>query len=154
MKDFTLSFSSLKECKLKLNQLFTDNPQGKFRLSVVKWTKKRSSCSNRQIHLWFSQIAKHLGYMTETKTDGYIKNSCKIMFGIDILLSSETRPAQSVIRTLERVDYWSMDYATKLDVVNGLTVTSIFTSSEMKVFLEQMIFYWNNEDIPIKFKDE
>jgi len=154
VKDFQLTFTSLKECKLKLNELFTGNPQGKFRLSVVKWTNKRSLSSNAQIHLWFGQIAKQLGYMTESKTDNYIKNSCKIMFGIDILLGSETSEAQSVIRTLERIDYWSMDYATKLDVVNGIAVTSIFKTSEMKVFLDQMIFYWNDKDIPIKFKED
>jgi len=154
MKDFPLTFTSLKECKLKLNELFIDNPQGKFRLSIVKWTNKRSLSSNGQIHLWFGQIAKQLGYDTETKTGNYIKNSCKIMFGIDILLSSETNDAQSVIRTLERVNYWDMDWPTKLDVVNGLTVTSIFKTSEMKVFLEQMIFYWNDKDIPIKYKGE
>ena len=138
-----------------INQELLKYDQSKeWRITVTPWKEKRSLTSNGQIHLWFDQIAKQLGYKSEHKSDGYIKNSCKILFGIDILLSSETNAAQSVIRTLERVNYWDMDWSTKYDVVQGLTVTSIFETSEMKVFMDQMIFYWNDLYVPIRFKDK
>ena len=35
MKDFQLTFTSLKECKLKLNELFTNNPQGGIRAHLL-----------------------------------------------------------------------------------------------------------------------
>jgi len=118
------------------------------RISVTEWKEKRGLSSNGQIHLWFGQIAKKQGYQAK-----YIKRACKVMFGIDILLDSDTEDAQSTIRTLERVNYWDMDWATKIDVVSSLMVTSIFKTDEMKTFMEQMIFYWNDNGVPIKFKD-
>ena len=118
------------------------------RISVTEWKEKRGSSSNRQIHLWFGQIAKKQGYQAK-----YIKNTCKVMFGIDILLDSDTEDAKSVIRTLELACYWDRDWATQIDIVSGLMVTSIFKTDEMKTFMEQMIFYWNDNGVPIKFKD-
>ena len=151
MKDIQYTASNLDYVIQQLRKVDTTKPQ---RLSFTPWKEKRGLSSNGQIHLWFDQIAKSLGYKSEHNSDGYIKNSCKVLFGIDILLSSETSAAQSVVRTLERVNYWDMGWSTKYDVVQGLTVTSIFTTSEMKVFMEQMIFYWNDKDVPIKFKDK
>ncbi len=124
------------------------------RIRVTEWKEKRGMSSNRQIHLWFSQIAKELGYLTEKKSGNYIKNSCKVMFGIDILLGSDSPEAQSVIRTLERINYWSLDWENKIDVVTGLFVTSLFKTNEIKEFMDQMIFYWNDKGVPIKFKDK
>ena len=151
VKDIQYTASNLDYVIQQLKKVDTTKPQ---RLSFTPWKEKRGLSSNGQIHLWFDQIAKQLGYLSEAKSESYIKSSCKVIFGIDILLGSESGLAKSVIRTLERIDYWSLDWTNKIDVVAGITVTSIFTTSEMKVFMEQMIFYWNDKDVPIKFKDK
>ena len=148
MKDFLLTFTSLKECKLKLNELLTSNPQGKFRLSVVKWTKKRGINANGLQHLWYTQIANSLGYQSE-----YIKDANKVMFGVEILLTSQSPMAERVVRTLEMVDFWSRDWLVKIDIISGLDCTCLFNTAESKVYMDQMILYWNDKNVPIKFKD-
>ena len=149
MKDFTLSFSSLKECKLKLNQLFTDNPQGKFRLSVVKWTNKRSLSSNAQMHLWYGQIAKFYGDRTPLD----VKNFCKDAIGLPILLNSHTH-GDKIEFLLHKLDYYKYSYESKMKLIQCLSITSEFTVSESKEYCDNMIFYFNDKDIPIKYKDE
>ena len=153
MKDLKLQASTASYVHQELNKLIANDNTKAYRLVVSEWKEKRGLGSNGQIHLWFDQIAKKLGYKPESESEGYIKNSCKVLFGVDILLGSESRQAQSVIRTLERVDYWSYGWEDKVDIVSGIFVTSLFNTSEMKVFMDQMIFYWNDKGIPIKFKD-
>jgi len=148
VKDFKLTFSSLGYLIQEITKLLTDNQTKAFRVNIVGWREKRSLTSNGQIHLWFGQLAKEQGYSSE-----YMKNACKVMFGIDVLLGSDSEQAQSVIRTLERIDYWSLDWPSKIDVVNGLMVTSLFKTDEMKVFMDQMIYYWNDLGYQIKYKD-
>ncbi len=150
MKDIRYTGDNLNFVIQEIKKIDTEKDK---RISFSEWKEKRGLSSNGQIHLWFDQIAKSLGYKPEKESDGYIKNSCKVLFGIDILLGSKSKQAQSVIRTLERVGYWDLPWSEKLDVVNGVFVTSLFKTDEMKVFMEQMIFYWNDKGVPIKFKD-
>ncbi len=131
-----------------IQELKTVDVNQEKRIKITPWKEKRGLSSNAQIHLWFGQIAKQQGY-----TAAYIKNACKVMFGIDILLSSETDTARCVVRTLERIDYWNMDWVNKIDVVSGLMVTSLFTTSEIKEFMEKMLYFWNDKGVDIGFRD-
>ena len=148
MKDFQLTFTSLKECKLKLNELFTGNPQGKFRLSVVKWTNKRSLSSNAQMHLWYGQIAKAQG----DKSALDVKNFCKDAIGLPILLNSPEH-GDKIEFLLHKLDYYKHSYESKMKLIQCLSVTSEFTVSESKEYCVNMIFYFSDLCIPIKYKD-
>ena len=148
MKDFLLTFTSLKECKLNLNELFTSNPQGKFRLSVVKWTNKRSLSSNDQMHLWYGQIAKFYGDRTPLD----VKNFCKDAIGLPILLNSPTH-GDKIEFLLHKLDYYKHSYESKMKLIQCLSVTSEFNVSESKEYCDNMIFYYNDLGIPIKYKD-
>ena len=148
MKDFQLTFTSLKECKLKLNELFTGNPQGKFRLSVVKWTNKRSLSSNAQMHLWYGQIAKAQG----DKSALDVKNFCKDAIGLPILLNSPEH-GDKIEFLLHKLDYYKHSYESKMKLIQCLSVTSEFTVSESKEYCDNMIFYFSDLGIPIKYKD-
>ena len=148
MKDFTLSFSSLKECKLKLNQLFTDNPQGKCRLSVVKWTNKRSLSSNAQMHLWYGQIAKAQG----DKSALDVKNFCKDAIGLPILLNNPEH-GDKIEFLLHKLDYYKHSYESRMKLIQCLEVTSLFNTKESKEYMENMCFYWNENGVNINFKD-
>ena len=148
MKDFLLTFTSLKECKLKLNELFTDNPQAKFRLSIVKWTKKRSISMNAQQHLFYTQIAKAQG----DKTPLDVKNFCKDSIGLPILLNS-LEYSDKLEFLLHKLDYYRHSYESKMKLIQCLSITSEFTTSESKEYCENMIFFYNDLGIPIKYKD-
>lgn len=148
MKDFKLTFTSLKECKLRINELLTGNPQGKYRLSIVKWTNKRSLSSNSQQHLWYGQIAKAQG----DKTALDVKNFCKDAIGLPILLNSAEH-GDKIEFLLHKLDYYKHSYESKMKLIQCLSVTSEFKVSESKEYCDNMIFYFNDLGIPIKYKD-
>jgi hypothetical protein len=148
MKDFQLSFSTLKECKLKLNELFTGNPQGKYRLTLTEWTKKRSISMNAQQHLFYAAIAKAQG----DKSPLDVKNMCKDMFGLPILLNSAEH-GDKIDFLLHKLDYYKHSYESKMKLIQCLSVTSEFNTSESKQYCDHMIFYFNDLGIPIKYKD-
>ena len=118
------------------------------RLTVTPWKEKRGLSSNAQIHLWFGQIAKHYGDRTAIE----VKNECKDKIGLPILLNSATY-SETIEFLLHKLDYYQHSYESRMKVIGCLTVTSEFTTSEMKQFLEQMLFYWNDLGVNIKFKD-
>ena len=148
MKDFQLTFTTLKECKLKLNELFTGNPQGKYRLSIVKWQNKRSLPSNSQQHLWYAQIAKAQGDRSAID----VKNFCKDAIGLPILLNSAEH-GDKIEFLLGKLDYYRHSYESKMKLIQCLSITSEFTVSESKEYCDNMVFYWNDKGIPIKYKD-
>lgn len=148
MKDFTLTFTTLKECKLKLNDLFAGNPQGKYRLTISKWTKKRGLSMNAQQHLWYGQIAKAQG----DKTALEVKNFCKDAFGLPILSNSEIY-GDKIEFLLHKLDYYSYSYESKMKLIQCLSITSEFTTSESKEYCDNMIFYFGSIGVNIKYKD-
>jgi len=148
MKDFQLTFTTLKECKLKLNELFQGNPQGKYRLTLTKWTKKRSISMNAQQHLWYGQIAKAQGDRTPLD----VKNFCKDTFGLPILLNS-LEYSDKMEFLLHKLDYYQHSYESKMKLIQCLSITSEFTTSEAKEYCDNMIFYFSDLGIPIKYKD-
>ncbi len=147
MKDFPLTFTTLKECKLNLNELFTGNPQGKYRITLTKWTKKRSISINAQQHLWYGQIAKAQG----DKTALDVKNFCKDAIGLPILLNS-LEYGEKLEFLLRKLDYYKHSYESKMKLIQCLSVTSEFTTSESKEYCDNMIFYFNDIGVPIKYK--
>gem|GEM_PF-2828824 len=148
MKDFQLSFTTLADCKDKLSKLFVDNPKGKYRITLTKWTKKRSISMNRQQHLWYNQIAKH----NEDQCFEDAKSFCKLTFGLPILLNSEVH-GDFYEALLLACNFWNQEYETRLMLMHGIEVTSKFNTAEAKEYAENMIFYFNDVGIPIKYKD-
>ena len=148
MKDFQLSFTTLAECKENLSGLFIDNPKGKYRLTLTKWTKKRSISINRQQHLWYNQIAKHHG----DQLPNDVKSFCKHVFGIPILLTDPIE-GDKLEFLLHKLDYYKYSLENQLKLVSCLEITSKFNTSQAKEYCDNMIFYFNDNNIPIKFKD-
>ena len=147
MKDFQLSFTTLAECKEKLSGLFIDNPKGKYRLTLTKWTKKRSISMNRQQHLFYGQIAKFYGDRSQLD----VKNMCKDMFGLPILHNSD-HSGDKIDFLTARLKYYESSYENKMKLIQCLSVTSLFNTAESKQYCDEMIFYWNDAGVPIKFK--
>ncbi len=148
MKDFKLTFTTLEECKSKLTNMFDVDPKGAYRLIITKWTKKRSISANNQQHLWYGQIAKHHG----DRSAEYVKRFCKLTFGVPILLNSDKH--QDFYETLfDMCDFWRRDYETRIDLMEGIEITSKLNTVESKEYMDNMIFYFNDIGIPIKFKD-
>jgi len=148
MKDFQLSFTTLQDCKDKLSKLFIDNPKGKFRVTIKKWTKKRSVSMNRQQHLFYNQIAKHYGDRTPESVKAY----CKHTFGLPIILNDDVE-GEKMDFILNKLDYYKHSFESKMKLISCLEVTSKFNTSQAKEYCENMIFYYNDIGININFQD-
>jgi len=118
------------------------------RLTVSEWKEKRGLSSNAQIHLWFGQIAKYYGDRSALD----VKNECKDKIGLPILLNSPVY-GDTIEFLLHKLDYYKHSYESRMKLIGCLTVTSEFSTSEMKNFMEEMVFYWNELGVEIKFKD-
>ena len=148
IKDFTLTLSTLLEYKNKLNELFQSNPNGKYRITLTKWTKNRSISANNQQHLWYGQIAKFYGDRLAID----VKNFCKDSIGLPLILNSEVH-GDKMEFMLDKLEYYQHSYESKMKLIHCLEMTSLFNTSESKVYMDNMIFYWNDLGVPIKFKD-
>lgn len=149
MKDLKLTFTSLIDCKQKLNDLFIGDPSAKFRLSISSWKEKRGLSMNAQQHLFYAQIAKYYGDRTALE----VKNECKDKFGLPILHNS-THSSDSIEFLTSNLNYYGRCQESKMKLIQILSVTSLFNTSESKEYCEDMILYWNENGVPIKFKEK
>ena len=146
MKDLKLNSNTFSYVMQELRNIASN---GEYRLSISDWKKKRGLSANGQIHLWFGQIAKAMGDRSALD----VKNQCKDMFGLPILLNSETHSDKYEF-LLHKLDYYKYSYEGKMKLLQCLDVTSVMSTSEIKEFMEQMVFYYNDIGVPIKFKDK
>ena len=147
VKDFLVKLSTLSEAKKALEGLFKGDSGAQFWLSAVKRGKKRSTTANAQIHLWFGQIAKHYGDRSALE----VKCFCKDAIGLPILSDSPTH-GDKLSFFLSELNYYKHTYENKMKLIQFIPVTSEMSASEIKMFMEQMIFYWADLGIHIEHK--
>lgn len=148
MKNFPLSLTTKRDFNERLNKLLSDNPSQKFFVNITKKEKKRGLSANAQQHVFYTQIAKYYGDRTPLD----VKNSCKDMFGLPILLSSEEHSIK-IEFLLQRLEYYKYSYENKMKLIQCLSVTSEFNTKESKEYMDNMIFYYNDIGININYQD-
>ena len=145
MKDLKLTNSNMDFIAQELRKLDLSQPK---RLVVSEWKPKRSISANNQQHLWYGEIAKAKGDVTALD----IKNWCKASLGLPILLNS-AKHGDKMEFLLDKLDYYKHSYESQMKLIQCLEVTSLFNTPEAKEYMEQMIFYWNDNGVNIKFKE-
>ena len=148
MKNKKLTFSTLSDIKNQLNELFINNPKAEFNVNVSEWKGKRRLPANNQQHLWYGQIAKFYGDRSALE----VKNFCKDAFGLPIL-SNSVLHGDKIEFLLCKLDYYKHSYESKIKLIQCLEVTSLFNTQESKQYMEQMLFYFNDIGINIKFEN-
>jgi hypothetical protein len=146
MKDKALTLSTAKDLFKQAMAMLALNPSKKYRLSIVEWRKRSVSASNQQ-HVWYTQIANQQSDVTALD----VKNFCKDTFGLPILLNSEAH-GDKIEFLLCKLDYYKHSHESRLKLIQCLQVTSLFNTPESKSYMEQMIFYYNENGININFK--
>ena len=146
VKDLKLTNSNFPYIEQQLRGLDLTKPK---RIVISEWKEKRGLSSNAQVHLWFGQISKHYGDRSPLD----VKNECKDKLGLPILLNSATY-GDTIEFLLHKLDYYKHSYESRMKLIGCLSVTSELNTSEMKEFMEQMLFYWNDLGVGIKFKDK
>lgn len=150
MKNKSLSLSTKRYVFQEIEKLLTANPEKKYFFNVSEKAKKRGLSANGQQHIWYQQIAEYHG---EGTTALQIKNMCKDLIGLPILLQSDSY-GETIEFLLHKLDYYKHSYESKMKLIQCLSVTSEFTTKESKQYMDQMIYHFNDLGIPIKFKDE
>ena len=149
MKNFSLSLTTRQAFDSQVSALLSANTSQSFYVSVIKKEAKRGLPPNAQQHFWYGQIAKHHGDRSPLD----VKNMCKDVFGLPILLNSESY-GDKLEFLLHKLDYYRHSYESKMKLIQCLSVTSEFTTQESKLYMEHMVFYFNDLGVPIKFKDK
>ena len=145
MKDLKLTNSNMEFITQELRKLDLSQPK---RIVISEWKPKRSISANNQQHLWYGQIAK----AKDDTTALDIKNFCKDTLGLPILLNS-VKHGDKMEFLLDKLDYYKHSYESKMKLIQCLEVTSLFNTPESKEYMENMVFYWNDNGVPIKFKE-
>ena len=128
----------------ELSKLDLSTPK---RLALSDWKKKRGLSANGQQHVWYEQIAKHQG----DKSALDVKNFCKDALGLPILANS-VEHGDKIEFLLCKLDYYRHGHESKMKLIQCLEVTSLFNTPESKQYMENMVFYYNDIGVPIKFK--
>ena len=150
MKDKALTLTNARELFKQAMELLALNPKKKYRLTIVEW-RKRSISSNSLQHLWYNALNKHFGYFAD-EYNNPAKEMCKVMFGIPIILNNPIY-GQQISQTLDRVGYYNMSFIDQCNLVRIISVTSLFTVSESKEYMDNIVFYFADKDVDINYKD-
>ena len=118
-----------------------------WRLVVTEWKPKRGISANNQQHLWYGQIAKHQGDRTALE----VKNFCKDAIGLPLLLNS-SKHGDKLEFLLCKLDYYRHSHESRMKLIQCLEVTSLFNTAESKLYMEQVLYYYNDLGVMIKFK--
>jgi len=118
------------------------------RIVFSKWTNKRTITMNAQQHIFYAEIAKWYGDRLAIE----VKRACKDMFGLPILHMSAVN-CETIELITSRLDYYGSDYETKMILIHGISVTSLFNTVESKRYCDDMIFYFGELGCSINYKD-
>jgi hypothetical protein len=146
MKNFKLTNGFRSYLIKQIKEMDLTEPK---RVDIVDWKGKRGLSANGQQHVWYAQIAKHYGDRSALQ----VKNMCKDMFGLPIL-SQSAEHGDKIEFLLSKLDYYKHSYESKMKLIQCLEVTSLLNTAESKEYMEQMIFYWNEQGVNIKFKND
>jgi len=147
VKNEPISLTLRQDVYRKIDVLLGANPQKKFDLTITERGSKRRLAANAQLHLWFGQIAKH----NDDQTPLDVKNFCKDAFGLPLILNS-VQHGDKMEFLLDKLSYFEHSHESKMKLIQCLEVTSLLTIPESKIMMEQMLFYYNDIGINIKFK--
>ncbi len=145
MKDLQYKTGNGDYIKQELSKL---DDSKSWRLVVTPWKEKRGLSANAQQHRWYSDIANHYGDRTALE----VKSFCKDAIGLPILLNSVNH-GDKLEFLLCKLDYYRHSHESRMKLIQCLEVTSLFNTAESKQYMEQMIYYYNDLGVMIKFKD-
>lgn len=116
------------------------------KITVTDDVTKRSLPANAQPHVWFSQISKETGEDTLT-----LELKHKLSFGLPILLNSE-KYGEAIANSLNKQDFFNWQYEEQVAHMIFLSVTSLFTTQEHKLYRDNMQSYWRENGMILEYK--
>lgn len=121
------------------------------RLQISEWREKRGLSSNGLQHLWYGALNKHFGY-AQDKQQNPAKEMCKVMFGVPIILNSANY-GRLISNNFDSIGYWNKSFDEQCQIVRIIAITSLFNTAESKEYMDQIVFYFADKGVTIKYKD-
>jgi hypothetical protein len=115
------------------------------KITITDDIKKRSLPANSLQHLWYKAISDYTG--EDIKTAG---NSCKLDFGLPILLSGEY--GKKVSFTLNKIGFESWSRQQQIGFMDLLQVTSLFTSAEHTIYRDNIESFWREHGLVLEYE--
>ncbi len=113
-----------------------DVNQKAYRIAITDWKEKRTLSANGQMHIFFKHIGEFQSVPMPTA-----KSRCKIDFGLPIILARENDEYATVVDyILENANFHKMSREQQEVFITAIAITSKFTTTESKEFMDQMIF--------------
>ena len=132
-----------------INQELAKLEQSKsWRLKVTEWKDKRGLSANAQMHVFFGAIGKFQSVPMVTA-----KSRCKIDFGLPIIFNRDDEYSRVVDYILTNSGFYKMSREKQEIFITAIAITSEFNTAESKVFMDNIIFYWNDKGLNINYKD-
>ncbi|WP_461521549.1 hypothetical protein [Porticoccus sp.] len=104
----------------------------------------RSEAQNRLSFLWYRVIGEQTG-----ETEVRIRRECKLKIGVPLLAENHSQ-FKYVWETLERAH----SYEVQLEIMDWLPVTSLFTTKQMYVYLDQMDKTYTMQGVALPYPDD
>ena len=146
--DLKLTNSSLSYVVQELSKLDVLDEK-KWRIKVTDWSSKRTLSANAQLHVFIGEIAKF------TNTDALTaKCEAKIDFGLPVLLMADDDRSWVLDHILGLAKFYSQPREWQLRFISAISITSLLTTRESKVMMDDMIYYWNDKGLDIGYKDK
>lgn len=145
MKDIKCTASNVEYIIQQIREADFTKPQ---RLRLTPWKDNRGISANNQQHKWYAQIASYYGDRSALD----VKNTCKALIGLPILVFS-VKHGDKIEFLLDKLDYYQHSHESKMKLIQCLEVTSLFNTPESKQYMQEMLLYWNDLGVNIKFQD-
>jgi hypothetical protein len=110
------------------------------------WSSKRSLPANAQVYVWYSHIAKLEGESTES-----VRNFCKLMFGLPILLQDENYK-DKISWTLNKLGFYNWNHEQQVNYMELLPVSSLFNTKQHNEYRDNIQAYYAKSGVMLDYK--
>ena len=146
MKDRLITLSTRQDVYREVDKIMGENPQVKYRLSLVEDKKKRSLAANRVYQAWIPAISDFIA-LTIPETTRHIKRN----FGLPILLADDYM-GPLIGEGLQAKGYFQLSYEQQMLEMERLPVTRLFDTKMHNKLRDDLQNYFGAMGLALEYK--
>jgi len=114
-------------------------------VTAKPWSGKRSLPANAQVYVWYAHIAKLEGESVES-----VRNFCKLMFGLPILLQDENYK-DKISWTLNKLGFYNWNHEQQVNYLELLPDSSLFNTKQHNEYRDDMQAYYAKNGLMLDY---
>lgn len=146
MKDRLITLSTRQNVYREIDKVMGENPQVKYRLSLVEDKKKRSLAANRAYQAWIPAISDFIA-LTIPEATRYVKRN----FGLPILLADDYM-GPLIGEGLQAKGYFQLSYEQQMIEMERLPVTRLFDTKMHNKLRDDLQSYFGSMGLILEYK--